>query len=144
MDSAAFWLITALWLQGALALCALGWLGAQRVPRILRGEIDIRDIALSRDGWPETAIKASNAFDNQFQLPVLLYLAGGLALYLGPNWYEATVAMLFVFSRLIHYGIHITTNHVPRRFFAYVVGAALLLFLWGELLGRLFYVAGTL
>ena len=144
MASAAFWLITALWLQGALTLCALGWLGAQRVPRILRREIKVGDIALSRDGWPESAIKASNAFDNQFQLPVLLYLGGGLALYLGPNWYEAAVALLFVFSRFVHYGIHITTNHVPQRFFAYLAGGALLLFLWGELLGRLFFLAGTL
>lgn len=144
MDGAAFWLITALWLQGALALCAVAWLGVQRVPRVARGEIKVGEVALSRDAWPQAAVKASNAVDNQFQLPVLLYLAGGLALYLGPNWYEAVVAMLFVFSRIVHYAIHITSNDVPRRFFAYTAGFALLLFLWGELFGRLLFAAGAL
>ena len=80
MDGIAVALIVAMLAQGALALGLVWYLGSIRIPMILRGEVSIRDIALSRQGWPEREKQVSNAVDNQFQLPLLFYVACGLAL----------------------------------------------------------------
>ena len=45
----------ALLLQGALALAIMFYLGFVRVPLIARGDVHLRDIALSRSGWPLVA-----------------------------------------------------------------------------------------
>lgn len=130
-------MLAALLAQGGLALVLLWLLGARRLPLIGRGKIRIADIAMSREPWPDDAKLASNAFDNQFQLPVLFYVAVFAALYLGPVWFEAALAWGFVISRIVHAAIHVTSNRVIRRFTAYVTGYAILIVFWLELAVRL-------
>ena len=133
----ALWLIAAILAQGALALGLLWYLGTIRIPMVMRGEVRIDDIALERKGWPKREWQASNAFDNQFQLPVLFYVGAGLALYFGPTLFEVVLAWLFVVSRYIHAFVHVTDNHVIRRFAAYFAGLVLLCVYWFDLLVRL-------
>lgn len=133
----ALWLIAAILAQGALALGLLWYLGTIRIPMVMRGEVRIDDIALERKGWPKREWQASNAFDNQFQLPVLFYVGAGLALYFGPTLFEVVLAWLFVVSRYIHAFVHVTDNHVIRRFSAYFAGLVLLCVYWLDLLVRL-------
>lgn len=143
MTGASFSILLALWVQGGLALVLLWVLGTRRLPLIARKEVAVKDIALERNGWPEEAKKASNAFDNQFQLPLLLYVAGGAAIYLGATLIEVILIWLFVATRLVHAYIHVTTNHVYHRFYAYAAGYGLLVALWLVLGIRLVLTLGA-
>lgn len=140
-SSNILWLLAALLAQGGLALGIVVYLGFVRVPLVVRGEVHLREVALSRTAWPEREKQVSNAFDNQFQLPLLLYVAIFAALYLGPSLLEVSLAWLFVISRYVHAWIHVTDNHVIRRFGAYAAGLALLCLLWLVLLVRLLLAA---
>lgn len=140
-SSDILWLLAALLAQGGLALGIVLYLGFVRVPLVVRGEVHLREVALSRSAWPEREKQVSNAFDNQFQLPLLLYVAVFAALYLGPSLLEVLLAWLFVVSRYVHAWIHLTDNHVIRRFGAYTAGLALLCILWLDLLVRLLLTA---
>ena len=137
----ALWLAAAMLAQGALALGLLWYLGSIRIPMILRGEVRIDRIALDRGGWPERERKVSNAFDNQFQLPVLFHVGCITAIGFGATIVEVALALAFVVSRYVHAVIHVTSNHVVRRFVAYTVGLVLLCLLWVDLLVRLLLVA---
>ena len=130
------WLLAALLLQGGLALGILVYLGVMRVPLVMRGEVHLGEIAVSRSGWPERVQQVANAADNQFQLPLLLYVAVFISLYLGPSSLEVVLAWGFVVSRYIHAGIHLSDNHVIRRFFAFVAGSVFLGLFWADLLVR--------
>jgi len=141
MDGATIWLIAAMLAQGALALGLLWYLGTIRVPMIMRGEVKIRDMALSREPWPEREKKVSNAFDNQFQLPVLFYVGCIVALFLGPTWFDLVLAWAFVVTRYAHAFIHVTDNHVIRRFWAYTAGLAILTLFWLVLIVQLIVVS---
>lgn len=135
------WMIFAMLAQGALALALLWYLGFIRVPLVLGGKVPIKDIALSREPWPERARQVSNAFDNQFQLPVLFYVGGFAAIWFGATLFEVVLAVLFVTSRYVHAFIHVTSNHVVRRFQAYVAGLVLLCLFLADLLVRLLLLA---
>lgn len=137
----ALWLIAALLAQGALALGLMWYLGSVRIPLITAGKVRIGDIALSREAWPDREKQISNAFDNQFQLPLLFYVGVFAALHFGPIWFEVLLAWLFVISRCVHAFIHVTDNHVIRRFWAYVVGLSLLCIFWLDLAIRLILIA---
>ena len=76
-------LTLAIVLQVLLTLGILVWMGFERVPRVARGEIAVADIAVDRQAYPLQARLLSNSFDNQFQLPVLFYVAALLALWAG-------------------------------------------------------------
>lgn len=123
--------------QGAIALVLLFVLGAIRVPMVANGTMPVAKVALSREPWPEHEKKVSNAFDNQFQLPLLFYVASGVALYLGAGWLEAALAWAFVVSRIVHAVIFATRNRVYRRFFAYTFGYGVLIIFWLDLIIRL-------
>lgn len=137
MTTNAAWLVAAMLLQGAMALALLGVLGSIRLPLVQAGQIRISDIALSREPWPVREKQVSNAFDNQFQLPVLFYLAGGLALYFGPVLLEVVLGWMFLLSRIAHAAVFATSNNVTRRFAAYTMGYAVLVVFWIDLLARL-------
>ena len=134
----ALWLIAAILTQGALALGLLWYLGTIRIPMVMKGEVRVDDIALDRNAWPARERQASNAFDNQFQLPVLFCVGALLALYFGPTIFEVLLAWLFVVTRYVHAYVHVTDNHVVRRFAAYFAGLVILCVLWLDLVVRLF------
>ncbi len=141
MAAATAWLIAAVLVQGLIAAVLLLALGAIRLPLVHAGRIKVDDVALSRDPWPIQEKRVSNAFDNQFQLPVLFYVACGLALYFGPGALEAILAWLFVLTRIAHAAVFATTNNVGQRFAAYSLGFAVLGILWIDLAVRLVLVA---
>lgn len=124
-------LVLAMAAQVLLTLVILVWMGRERVPRVMRGEIAMADIAVERSAYPLKARLLSNSFDNQFQLPMLFFVGVLLALLVGGSgWIEAALALLFVALRVVHAAIHVTTNHVFRRFAAYSAGLAVLALFW--------------
>lgn len=138
MPLVAKFMILAIAAQVLLTLAILLLMGRERLPAIMSGEIKLKDIAVERDAYPLKARLLSNNFDNQFQLPILFYVAALLALSSGgTNWLEVALAWAFVASRYIHAAIHITTNNVERRFAVYTAGLAVLAVLWLLLLLRL-------
>ena len=85
---------------------------------------------LSQDGWPKQARAASNNFSNQFEVPVLFYALGLLALWLkvvGPL--VVVCAWVFVLSRIAHALAHCGSNDLRYRAPAYFVGVAAVLVL---------------
>jgi hypothetical protein len=132
-------LILAMAAQVFMTLVLLVLMGRERVPRVMRGEIRMADIAVERTGYPLKARLLSNSFDNQFQLPVLFFVGVLLLLHLGlVGWVDVVLGWLFVALRLIHAGIHVTTNNIPRRFAAYTAGLAVLALFWLWLVIRIF------
>lgn len=142
MDALTPWMIAAMLVQGALAIGLLWYLGTIRIPMVMRGEVRVGDIALERDNWPERARQVANAVDNQFQLPLLFYLACIVSIVLGPTWFDLLFAWAFVASRYVHSAIHITDNNVVRRFSAFTAGLAVLTLFWIALAFQLLAVSG--
>lgn len=128
--SANLALALAMWAQGLIVLAIVPVLYQRRVPRVMRGEIKVRDVALDSSNWPEDARQAANAYSNQFELPVLFFVAGGLLIWLGAGWWEAALCWAFVISRGVHAYIHVTTNHVFNRFKAYAAGVGVIALIW--------------
>ncbi|HTO28465.1 MAG TPA: MAPEG family protein [Devosia sp.] len=138
-------LILAVVLQVLLTLAILVWLSLERVPRVMRGEIAVKDIAIDRNAYPLRARLLSNSFDNQFQLPVLFYVAALLVLWSGgAGWVEVLLAWLFVALRYVHAAVHVTTNRVHRRFVVYAAGLVVLSLLWLWLVLRLVILAPSI
>ena len=109
----------------------LFWLGRERVPRVMSGEIAMADIAVERTAYPLQAKLLANSFDNQFQLPVVFFVGALLVLHLGNvSWVEAALGLVFVALRYTHAAIHVTTNNVGQRFVAYTLGLAVLVVFW--------------
>ena len=117
--------------QVALTFVLLFWGGTMRIRSIRTGQTASRDIALGESNWPPPVLQVMNAYQNQFELPVLFYVLVALALISGRA--TATLIVLswvFVALRLFHALIHTTTNNVPRRFFVYTAGMAVLILMW--------------
>lgn len=124
-------LILAVAAQVLLTVVILCLMGRERVPRVMSGEVAVKDIAVERSAYPLRARLLSNNFDNQFQLPVLFYVVALLAMWSGgTNWAEVILAWLFVALRYAHAAIHVTTNRVHVRFAVYTAGLAVLCVLW--------------
>ncbi len=117
--------------QVTLVFVLMMRMGRARVAAVTRGEARIDKIALGEPNWPADVMKTANAFNNQFQLPVLFMLLVGFAsathkadlLFVVMSW-------LFVLSRLAHAYVHVTSNVVLTRFRLYVAGALVLMAMW--------------
>ena len=120
-----------LFVQVALTFGLLFWMGGARVASIRRGDVKVRDIALGQQGWPERETQIGNCFHNQMQVPVLFYAVVTLALIARKaDLVFVVMVWLFVLSRLVHAYVHVTSNHVPKRFQAFLAGAVVLLLMW--------------
>jgi hypothetical protein len=120
-----------LFVQVALTFILLFSMAAVRTSAIRRREVKMADIALGQPAWGERATKLGNAFRNQLELPVLFYVLVVLALAARKaDLLFVIMSWLFVISRLVHAAIHTGSNYVPRRFYAFAVGAIVLLLMW--------------
>ncbi len=115
----------------ALTFGLLFWTGATRREAIAKGETKLGDIALGQSAWPQRQTQIGRAFQNQLELPVLFYVLVGLAivtqkadlLFVGLSW-------AFVVACLLHAYVHVTDNHVMRRFQAFLAGVSVLVTMW--------------
>jgi hypothetical protein len=114
-----------------LTLILALWMGYERNRVVYSREVKIKDIALTKENWPEQAKKVSNAYHNQYELPVLFYVLTAFALITKKaDLIFLVLSWVFVISRLVHAYIHTTSNRVSRRFFAYLVGLVVLTIMW--------------
>ena len=130
-------LLIAVFIQVGLTFALLFWLGPARVGALKRGEVKLKDIALGQNAWPAAITQIANAHNNQYQMPVLFYALVALALVTRKvDLWLVAGAWLFVASRIVHAAVHVTSNNVPARFRAYVVGVFVLLGMWVWLAAR--------
>ncbi|MFD2031283.1 MAPEG family protein [Ancylobacter dichloromethanicus] len=102
-----------------------------RLEAIRAGGLVREEVALDDRGWPPKARQASNCFRNQLELPVLFYVLAILALVTRQTSdFFHVLAWLFVFSRIAHALVHVTTNDLRWRFGAFAFGALVLLAMW--------------
>jgi hypothetical protein len=107
------------------------WMGVVRNRAIYAGELKIKDIALTKENWPAPAMQVGNSYHNQYELPVLFYVLVAFALITRKaDLLFVVMSWVFVLSRLLHAYVHTTSNRVPRRFFAYLIGLATLFLMW--------------
>jgi hypothetical protein len=120
-----------LFVQVALTLVLLFWTGRARVAAVRRGDVHPRDIALRQPNWPKQETQIANAYHNQLELPVLFYVLTILAIITRhADLLFVVLAWVFVILRLVHAYIHLTSNHVGRRFAAFAASVVVLLVMW--------------
>jgi hypothetical protein len=75
--------------------------------------------------------QVTNAYQSQLELPVLFYLVMILSLFTARGSASLLVlAWAFVATRLFHALIHVTTNHMGRRFYAFFAGSLIVMTMW--------------
>ena len=106
-----------------------------RLAEIQARQIDPNELATRRDSrrlLNNTA--AADNFSNQFELPVLFYLAIMLALTLMlQDRVIVFLAWVFVILRVAHAIIHLSYNNVTHRFLVYVAGGLAVIGIWVRL-----------
>ncbi len=126
--------------QVALTFVLLMRLGSGRLRTLKAGKTKVRDIALGESNWPADVTQVGNCFNNQFQLPLLFYVLTALALVLRKaDLLFVIMAWIFVVTRLVHAGIHVTSNNVNQRFAAYTAGMGVLMLMWAIFAVRILF-----
>ncbi|MDJ0837838.1 MAG: MAPEG family protein [Acidobacteriota bacterium] len=106
--------------------------GRARVQATKKGEVKLSYFKVFQgDDCPERLLALSRNFSNLFELPVLFYTASVIFFVTNTvDLISLALCWAFVVSRGIHTFIHITYNKVVHRFAAFLVGFAILIFLW--------------
>lgn len=126
-----FDLLLPVFVQVALTFVLMFRMAHLRTGAIRRKELRMGDIALGQPAWPPRVLQASNAYHNQFELPVLFYVLAAFAMITSKvTLLIVVLAWVFVVARLIHAYIHSGSNFVPNRFYAFAASAFALLALW--------------
>jgi hypothetical protein len=127
-----------LFVEVALTFVLLFWMGGARVAAVRRGDVHPRDVALRQPNWPRQETQIANAYQNQLELPVLLYVLTILAILTRhADLLFVALAWVFVVLRLLHVSIQLTSNHLGRRFAAFAAGAVVLAVMWAIFILRI-------
>lgn len=121
--------------QVVLTMFTFMRMGQARTKSLVKGELHIRDIALSNDAWTDDIKKLGNNLQNQFETPVMFYAAVVLMAALSlSNWVIAGASVVYVALRVMHHSIHTGKNHVPTRFKIFVLSLLTLVAMWAAIL----------
>jgi hypothetical protein len=100
---------------------------AARNKEINLGAFRTMDLAGANEG----VITASRNFDNQFQMPMLFMFGVLLVLHFQlADLVFVVIGAMYVTLRLLHSIVHITSNHVRRRFNLFLVSCVVLWAFW--------------
>jgi len=115
-----------------LAFTVMFLMGRERIGQLTRKRVHPQSIALSAQLATQLDdTRCSDNFRNQFELPVLFYVALVVAFLTGQvTLLVLGLAWTFVALRYAHSVIHCSYNKVRHRFAVFVAGAAVLLLLW--------------
>jgi hypothetical protein len=105
-----------------------------RVKAVKSGEVRLSQFRLNNGEIPESMAKAARNYTNLFEVPMLFYTAGAIAIALGIQVPAMIItAWIFVLARIAHSWIHLTSNNVIHRMRAYMLGNICVLVIWGIL-----------
>ena len=125
-STAIFWPVIA---QVALTLAVYYVMSVRRIAAVMAGEARARDFRVPAD--PERSASAARNVANQFELPVLFYVACLAFFQVGAaDWPALILAWAFVLSRLAHAWVHVTTNVVILRRRLFMVGYFVVALMW--------------
>lgn len=125
--------------QVALMMAIFMRMGKARTASLVKGELHIRDIALSNDAWSDDVKKLGNNLQNQFETPIMFYAAVILMAALSlSNWIIAGAAVVYVALRVLHHLVHTGKNHVPTRFKVFVLSLVALTVMWAAIVVEVF------
>ncbi len=122
--------------QILLTFIVMYTMGRKRVNEIKRKKINPQktDVRSRSSEVFQDAASASDNYHNQFESPLLFYIAVMLALILFiQDSVIVALAWTYVGLRYIHSFIHITYNRVLHRFTAFVLSSVILFALWSRL-----------
>ncbi len=107
-----------------------------RFASVKNGDMQPEYYKLMQGGDVSTKVAATTrSFNNQFEVPMLFYVASALHIALGLEGLVAVLlAWLFVLARCVHAYIHLTYNRVLHRLAAFEVAVVAVLGLWVNLL----------
>jgi len=133
-------LLTPVFVLIGLTFALMFWMGGARFMAVSDRLVRIKDIALGQQAWPPRVTQIDRSFHNQLELPLLFYALVALAVGLDiQSTMFVTLEWLFVVLRLVHAGIHVTTNHLLARFATFVAGALILLVMWIWFAARVYF-----
>ena len=118
--------------QGALAFAILLLLAYRRLTAIAAGQSDMKYfLVFAGVGEPEHVTAVQRSLHNQFEMPVLFYVACILAaIFSLVDSVLVYAAWVYVATRYLHALVHVTVNIVLLRFWIFVVSNLVLLFIW--------------
>lgn len=117
--------------QVVLTFALLFYLGAARSKALEAGGFDRSRLTVDESGWPANVRQSSNAFRNQFEIPVLFYALVAFALITRKaDLAFVVLSWVFVLTRVGHAVVHVTSNDVRLRFPFYSAGVSVLLIMW--------------
>ena len=114
-----------------LSFILLFAMGQVRLGALKARQVRMSDIALGQKAWPDRATQLSNAFSNQFEIPMLFYALVAIALPLRQmDLVMVLLAWVFVVTRYLHAGVYSTSNNLTQRFSLFFAGVLVLLAMW--------------
>lgn len=117
--------------QIALTFALLFTTAGLRFAAVSSGTVKVKDIVLGQKAWPEKVQQYSNAFQNQLETPILFYAGVLFAMVLNA---AGPILMMLAWTwfglRVVHAGIHITSNNLKVRFMAFGASVIALLAFW--------------
>ena len=120
-----------LFVQVVLTFVLLFYTGHLRVGSVRRGEVKPRDIALREPNWDGPTTQVANAYHNQLELPLLFYVLTILAwITKQADLLFVVMAWVFVALRVLHAGVHVTSNRLSHRFGMFAASVIVLLVMW--------------
>lgn len=124
-------LLLPIFVQVALTFVLMFSMAYSRTMALKRRDVRMADIALGQQNWPVKTTQISNAYANQFELPVLFYVVSILAMITGQITYAFVVlAWIFVLFRIGHALVHTGSNYVRNRFYVFLGSVVSLMAMW--------------
>jgi hypothetical protein len=111
--------------QIGLMLVIAFWLVWARVGSVVRGKVDIKDVA--KDGWQGWIKNAGDNYSNQYEMPTLFFAICLIFLVThSVSPIIVTLAWAFAGFRILHALIHVTYNNINHRFLMFLLSALVL------------------
>ena len=105
--------------------------GKRKREDIRTGKYDREKSAMNNEAWSVPVILTSKNLANQTQLPVIFYVLCLMTASIGAvDLLYLSLAWAFVATRYVHAYVHVTTNYIPVRLRAFMLGTIILIVLF--------------
>jgi hypothetical protein len=120
-----------LFVHVALTFVLVFWAGWLRVGAVRGRAVRPENVALREPNWPPRVLKVIYAYENQLELPLLFYVLTIVAwLTKQTDLLFVVLAWVFVLLRVVHAGVHVTSNNMAQRGLLFIAGALVLAVMW--------------